>query len=273
MKTHTHTCSLAFLVPSALLAAAGCGSTSVAPDGGVGTGSGGSGGSDAAPTVDRTPVTMSCGDPNAPIDPTAALDDMEDDNFTILMIGGRNGSWWAGGDATPGGQIVPMGDATPEAIPGGRCGSHYAQRVTGQGFNDWGSLISMSFKYGSVDGSAPGLLPYDAHIRTGITFWARIGDTSTNRVRFSLSDKHARPEAGLCDPNGGIGTQCYDNFGVQLTQLDTTWRQYRIPFGGLTQRNFGLQAPEVDATTLYTVEFAFDGGAIFDFWVDDISFY
>ena len=92
-------------------------------------------------------------------------------------------------------------------------------------------------------------------------------------MRFSISDKHARPEAGICVVDGPIGAQCYDNFQVQLTKLDTTWRQYRIPFGGLVQRNFGVHADEIDTTTLYTVEFAFDGGAIFDFWVDDISFY
>jgi len=141
-----------------LLAAAGCGSTADRPlDAGAGA-------ADAAASM-----VVACGDPNAPIDPTAALDDMEDDNFLILAIGGRNGAWWAGGDTT-GGQIVPDGDAPPEMIPGGRCGSKYAMRVTGQGFTDWGSLLSMSFKYGSVDGSAPGLLPYDAHIREGITF-------------------------------------------------------------------------------------------------------
>jgi hypothetical protein len=259
-----------------VLAAAGCGGSSLGNGGGNdgAAGAGGGGGNDAAAAADAgSPNVVTCGDPYAPIDPTAMLDDMEDGNFLILNIGGRNGAWWAGGDATPGGTIVPMGDAPPELIPGGRCGSKYAMRVTGQGFNDWGTVLSMSFAYGTEDGGAQGLLPYDGHIRSGITFWARIGDTSTDQVRFAVADKYARPEAGICVVNGPPGMTCYDTFGVQLTKLDATWRQYRIPFGGLTQRMFGVQAPTVDTTTLYDVEFTFGPGAIFDFWLDDISFY
>src|SRR5262245_45391563 len=225
------------------LAAAGCGSSGAKADD--------AGAADAS--------LIYCGDPNQPIDPTAAIDDMEDRDFIILN---RSGAWWAGGDTTPGGAVVPSGDAAPEPIPGGRCGSMYASHVTGHGFNDWGAVLSMSMRYGSVDASAPGLLPYDAHFRQGITFWARVGDTSTNQVRYSVSDRNSRPEGGVCVDGGGQGTQCYDNFGVQLTKLDTTWRQYRIPFGGLTQRNFGVPEPSVDTSAIYTVEFGFAGGSV-----------
>src|SRR5262249_42630283 len=162
--------------------AAGCGSSSLRGD---------DGGADATAPVD-VPVIY-CGDPNEPVDPTAALDDMEDQDFIILN---RSGAWWAGGDAPPGRAVVPGGDAAPAPIAGGRCGSMYAAHVTGHGFNDWGAVLSMSMRYGSVDGSAPGLLPFDAHYRAGITFWARIGDTSTNQVRYSVSDRNSRPEGG-----------------------------------------------------------------------------
>jgi hypothetical protein len=66
---------------------------------------------------------------------------------------------------------------------------------------------------------------------------------------------------------------CYDTFGVDLTQLSTSWKQYRIPFGGLTQRNFGLKRPALDASSIYTVEFNFNPASTFDFWLDDLSFY
>src|SRR5262245_42507485 len=168
------------LVVLGALLAAGCGSTAAKPGGA------GDGGPDVA--------TLYCGDPNAAIDPTAAVDDMEDTDFIILN---RSGAWWAGGDTT-GGTIVPDGNADPEPIQGGRCGSTYATHVTGQGFTDWGAVLSMSLRYGSEDGGAPGLLPFDAHYRNGVTFWARIGDTSTNQVRFSIGDRNSRPEAGVC---------------------------------------------------------------------------
>ena len=60
---------------------------------------------------------------------------------------------------------------------------------------------------------------------------------------------------------------------VDLTRLDTTWRQYRIPFGGLTQRNFGLPRERLDPASIYTVEFQFATVTPVDFWVDDVAFY
>ena len=116
--------------------------------------------------------------------------------------------------------------------------------VTGQGFTVW-AVLSVSMGWGSVDGGAPGLLPNDDDFRTGVTFWARIGDTSSNKVRFAISDKYTRPEGGLLRSTAARSdVACYDTFGVDLTGLDTTWTQYRIPFGGLTQRNFGLPAQQ-----------------------------
>jgi hypothetical protein len=168
--------------------------------------------------------------------------------------------------------IVPDGDAPAEPIPGGRCGSQYAAHATGYGFSEW-AVLSVSMGWGSTDGGIPGLLPHDASFRQGITFWARIGDTSTNQVRFALSDKYTRPEGGFCVEDGTLETDCFDLFGVPLTRLSTTWTQYRIPFAGLTQRGFGLKRPAFDNGSIYTIEFNFQPGTVFDLWVDDIAFY
>jgi hypothetical protein len=278
MKTR-HALTLRTL--AALLATSGCSSTAdysppvTGAGGGLGGAAGGRGGGGAAGAS-----TSSCGDTSGPVDPTAVIDDMEATSAPILMIGGRNGAWWAGGDPTsPGAKIDPNGDAPSEVIPGGgRCGSLHAMHVTGQGFTVW-SQLSVSMRYGSVDGGADGLLPYDAHIRTGLTFWARIGDTSGAQVRLSVSDKYTRPEGGFCDPSptATTTTACYDNSGVDLAPLSQTWTQYRIPFGGLGQRKFGLQeqTPDktLDTSSIYTIQFDFYPNEIFDFWVDDISFY
>ena len=215
---------------------------------------------------------MNCGDPSLAIDPTALIDDMEAPDFQAARVGGRDGAWWAGGDTmSPGASITPNGDAAAEPIPGGRCGSHYAMHVTGQGFSVW-AVLSVSMGWGAVDGGED-LLPNDNHFHTGVTFWARIGDTSSDKVRFAISDKSSRPQGGYCIDGGAMDVACFDTFGVDMTQLDTTWKQYRIPFGGLTQRNFGLQRPEVDSASIYTVEFQFNPASVFDFWLDDISFY
>ncbi|HXU62009.1 MAG TPA: hypothetical protein VN962_09930 [Polyangia bacterium] len=256
------------------LLAGGCSSTTEV----VGTGTGGAGGGGGSAGLSGAaggPSTASCPDNSGPVDPTAMIDDMEAPDPTVLMVGGRNGSWWSGGDmVSTQGSITPDGNASAELIPGGgRCGSHYAMHVTGHGFTSW-AVLTVSFRYGSVDGGAAGLLPYDAHDRTGITFWARIGDTSADQVRFGVSDMYSRPEGGICDvsmPSGS--TACYDTFGVDLASLDTRWTQYRIPFSGLVQRNFGLEEKVLDTSTLYTIEFSFAANETFDFWVDDIAFF
>ncbi len=267
------------LILSALCAAAGCSSTpgAVTGDGSVGASGGGSGaaGSGAGGAAGTT-AAMNCAGSGGPVDPTALIDDMEATDPAILMEAGRNGTWWAGGDAvSANASIVPDGDAMSELIPGGgRCGSLHAMHVTGQGFTSW-ALMSVSMRYGAVDGGAAGLLPYDAHIRTGLTFWARIGDTSAAQVRLGVSDKYSRPEGGLCDGSSAAttATACYDLFGVDLKPISTTWTQYRIPFAGLGQRNFGLPRPSLDTSSLYTIEFGFYPNTTFSFWIDDLSFY
>ena len=183
------------------------------------------------------------------------------------------GSWWAGGDDASkltGAAITPDGPVTAEPIPGGRCGSHYASHVTGHGFGIW-SVMNVSFGW---DARAQHLLPYDASFRNGITFWARIGDTSTDQVRLNVTDKYSNDQGGICDMTVASGdTACYDHFGVTLGQLSTSWRQYRVPFLGLSQLHFGIPRPSVDTAALYTIDFTFPIGTMFDLWVDDMSFF
>ena len=277
----------ALILPTlaALLAASGCSSTAdytptgTGAAGGAGgtAGAAGGGGMGGAAGAAAPATAASCPDSGGPVDPTALIDDMEAGGYAILMEGGRNGTWWAGGDMqSPGAKIQPDGNAPSEVIPGGgRCGSLHAMHITGRGFTSW-AQVSASMRYGSVDGGASGLLPYDAHIRSGVIFWARIGDTSGNKVRLSVSDKYSRPEGGLCDASSSAttATACYDNFGVDLLPLSQTWIQYRVPFGGLGQRNFGLQEKMgLDTSSIYTIQFDFYPNEIFDFWIDDISFY
>jgi hypothetical protein len=255
---------------AALLAAAGgaCSSDAGIRDGQGGGGSGGGGGGGAGGNG------IACGDSNQAIDPTALIDDMEASDPAIAMIGGRIGSWWAGGDPnSPAGSITPNGLAASEPIPGGRCGSMQAVRITGQGFAEW-AVLTTTMRWDSVDGGATAAQPYNAQGRSGVRFWARVGDTSTDQIRFSISDKYSRPEGGLCVENGPIGETCYDTHGTPLTGLGTSWRQFQIPFSGLTQRQFGLPRPEgLDTSAIYTIDFNFPMESVFDFWLDDISFY
>jgi hypothetical protein len=266
-----------------LLLVPACGPDTNAPAGSGqgGQGAGGAGGAPAAGGAGGMIVkTANCPDSSAgPVDPTALIDDMEAGGYLLPMEGGRNGSWWAGGDAVSpsSATIDPNGDAASELIPnGGRCGSLHAKHVTEQGFTSW-AVLSATLAVGQVDGGAYVPKGYDAHIRTGLTFWARVGDTSYNKVRFAVSDKYTRPEGGICDNDATTSTTttaCYDTAGVDLT-LGKTWTQFQIPFGGLGQRNFGYREPQMgpDTSALYTIDFNLYPNNVYDLWIDDIAFY
>jgi hypothetical protein len=210
-------------------------------------------------------------------DPADVIDDLEDQDGFIVSVGERIGGWWTADDETPGASIVPAPSnddvAKPEPIPGGRCGSKFAMHVTGQGFLDWGSLLGVSLQHGTLPDGTEGDLPYDASAYSGIEFWARIGDTSTDRVRFAVSDVNNEPSGGICTENGGPDKDCFDTFGTYLPKLETSWRRYRIAFSTLTQRHFGLTESSAATSALYTVQFNFDPASIFDLWVDDVAFY
>ena len=252
------------ILASAGIAAAGCGDNHATP-------AGDDGGAEAAAPG------PACPDETGPIDPTTLIDDFEHSGANIPLIAGRMGSWYAAGDSTPGALLQPLGLAAPELIPGGRCGSHKALHITGSGFLDWGSEVSTTMHYGANDAGVSEELPYDAAARgyQGVHFFARVGDTSTTQVRFAISDEYARPEAGICDVKGSQGTACYDTFGTPLTEaLTTDWREFRIPFTGLAQQDFGVRggvAPDV--SKLYDIQFTFPARVVFDLWVDDLSFY
>jgi hypothetical protein len=205
----------------------------------------------------------------------ALLDDLEDTDGLIPNVRGRAGAWWTAGDDTVTGTIVPAANtiAPAEAIPGGRCDSKFGMRVTGQGFLDWGSLLGVDLVYGSRSDGSEGTLPYDASAYTGVEFWARIGDTSSDRVRFAVSDVNNEPYGGVCEEGTEPYKQCFDTFGTYLNGLGPEWRHYRIAFTSLGQRQFGYPAAAAATDQLFSVQFNFDPSSIFDFWVDDVAFY
>ena len=221
----------------------------------------------------------SCPDPSEAIDPTATIDDMEDKNAFVTEVAGRSGGWWTAGDETTGASMVPVqteltGDlALPEPLSEPRCGSHYAMHVTGQGFNDWGAVLGMGFAFGTREDGELGSIAYDASAYTGIEFYARIGDTSVAEVRYQVSDSNTDPDGGLCSVERGSRDECYDSFGVALPQLDTTWHHYKLPFAGLSQRDYGYTADALVTTAVYDLTFNFPASSVFDFWVDDLKFY
>lgn len=203
-----------------------------------------------------------------PVNPLAVFDDMEDGNGAIARVGDRNGSWWLSTDGTDG-TITPVAEQapTPETILGGRCGSKKAIRVTGQGFTDWGAVLSGGMAYSSQPD------PVDLSGFSGVRFWARVGEQNTSAIRVQFQDAQTQPEAGQCVDQSGDPEACYDGFGTTLTPIDTTWRMYELRFSDLQQRNFGHHGDALDTAHVYDIEFNLDPNAVFDLWVDDVWFF
>jgi hypothetical protein len=172
-------------------------------------------------------------------------------------------------DGTASGTIEPEADAAPppERILGGRCGSEYAIHLTGQGFTEWGAVVSVAFRYTDQQE------PIDASEFSGITFWARVGELHTSPVRLQFQDSTTYPEGGLCNIEPGSSDECYDGWGTALTDLGEEWRQYKIPFSRVSQRGYGLQGEAIDPENLFVIDWTLSASAIYDLWVDDVWFY
>lgn len=213
-----------------------------------------------------------CASASEGVDPTLVIDNMESQSSSLPMLAGRSGSWWAAGDGTPGASYQPAATLLPERLLEPRCDSRHAMRFSGQGFNEWGALIGLSFAYAAMPNGEYGAVAYDAHLHTGVTFWARIGDTSTNLVSLSLQGRMAEPVPRPCQNPEPAGDGCSDGFSAPLIGLDTTWRRFELPFTGLAQHH-----PQVvgtlDPAGLYALTFGFPPATVFDFWVDDLSFF
>jgi len=228
--------------------------------GGVGGASGGSGGGLSQAICEMAGAFV-------PVDPTALLDDLEDGNGLIAPVATRNGSWWISTDMS-GGTTTPIADAapSPEKILGGRCGSKMAMRVTGQGFTNWGAVMSVGMAYSSHPD------PVDLSSFKGLRLWARVGEQNTSAIRVQFQDSHTEPNGGECIDIDGDPEACYNGFGTALP-VTTQWQLFELNFSRMSQRDFGHRADALDTAHIYDVEFNLEPNAVFDLWVDDLWFF
>ncbi len=186
------------------------------------------------------------------------IDDGEEGDNRTLVSGGRGGYLYTFKDDR-GTTVAPTGEFSMAA--GGALGSRRAMRFRG--------------KLADVDGVYAGLGasltepkgPYDASRYSGIAFYARRSASSASAIRLKLPDVNTDPEGGVC-------SECYNDFGVDF-QVTEEWTRFEVSFADLYQgAGWGAPRPDaLDPAKLYSVQWQVaTRGAEFDIWIDDVSF-
>jgi endoglucanase len=175
----------------------------------------------------------------------------------MMQLEGRGGYWWKAHDEN--GSVIGPDDSTP--VPEG-VNSSLAIYVKGQTSSDegaWGVNFGANFSEQSGE-------TYDASKYAGIAFKARVSEDSTKSVRFKLADVNTHKDPGVC-------TDCWNHFGKDL-DLTTDWKEHVVLFEDLRQAaGWGdPRPPSVVPSKLYGVDFSIGKSAVFEIWVDDVTF-
>lgn len=187
------------------------------------------------------------------------IEDAEDDNNQVIVQEGRGGYVYTFGDKA--GSSIAPGEGAFTMADGGANGSKKAMRITGKVGS--AEIVYAGLGVNFIDPKGP----YDASKYGGISFFAKVGPGSTNKVRLKIPDVDT-------DPDGKVCTACFNDFGADLTFSDQ-WQKYTIPFSDTKQLSgWGAPTPSsIEKSKIYGVQFQVnDPGQSFDVWIDDLTF-
>jgi endoglucanase len=193
----------------------------------------------------------------------ALLDDGEDGNNQAPPNGGRGGYWYTfkdKGATVVDPQAGAFGGGAFTMSEGGHASS-WAARFHGK--IGTGAVVYAGLGLNFVD--PKGL--YDASKYAGVSFWARRAENSTGKVRLKVPD-------GNTDPEGGVCTECFNDFGTDFT-VTTEWKQFVVPFKSMKQlAGWGApRKPHIAPEKLFGVQFQVNvPGANYDIYIDDLRF-
>jgi hypothetical protein len=204
-----------------------------------------------ADSAASAPASKACSD--------GMIDDAEDNDGKIMVQKDRGGYWFTYADDA-GSTIAPK---KFEMAAGGANGSKYAAHMTGKmgtkGDSVW---AGMGFNFGDPK------KPYNATAYKGVSFQAKLGAGSLDKVHVTLADVNTDPDGNVCKD------KCYNHFGADVTLTDK-WAKYTLLFSAMTQQTgWGdPHPPSIDASKVYGMQWAESvKGASFDVWIDDVQF-
>jgi endoglucanase len=249
MKTLSNWKAIAFATGVSGLCAAGC----IAPPAGSNTPGAAPG---SAASLGGASAFKDCG-------PSGMIDDGEDGNNQNLPNDNRGGYWYTFRDkkGTTVDPIAGEDGGTFAMTEGFGHGSQFGARYHGKVGTGAPLFAGMGVNF--VDPKAP----YDASKYAGIAFWAKRGENSVPKVRLKVPDSNT-------DPDGGVCTECFNDFGADLT-LTTDWKMYIFPWKSMKQMpGWGNpRKPHISPAKIYGIQFQVNvPSANYDIAVDDLKF-
>jgi hypothetical protein len=208
------------------------------------------------------PIHVGTGCPEAPLrgplefadEPRERLiDDFEDTDDHLTLVGGRDGSWIIGKD----GSSNPGADNSTHCAARGEHAGHF----TGAGFLNWGANWTAVFKKADASGTA---VAYDATAYKGISFWAATGPEAA--PPYALPVGVTTLDVAW---NGGICSVCMDYYRTSV-DLTPEWQRFVVPFASLAQTGEGNPLTALKPEEL--VGFIMWPTRDFDIWIDDVRF-
>ncbi len=203
--------------------------------------------------------------------PTSDLvDDLEDNDARILMMGGRQGSWYSFSDGT----ITPSppddNGNTNGFLPGspGADSSMHAAHVTANGFPNYAGL--------AVDFNNSGVRPkdtanrkvYDVSAYDGIVFKAKGTASGTMHVMAVTKQIAGTSEGGTCDDSNSAN-HCWDSYAKDF-DLGSDWAEVRVNFSDMTTDN----SSPFDPTSVFGLAFQLNASnGNLDLWIDDLALF
>jgi hypothetical protein len=199
-------------------------------------------------------------------DPCGALiDDMESGTGSICQTTGRKGLWFSYVDSSTTSSISPLPGSTamPELMSTPRTStSQYAMHASGRystyaGFGCWLNNTSFATTPGTCNASA----------YTGIRFYAK--GTGSLIVVGQMPSTESTTYGGTCSLSS-----CTGNSYTVGTLSSSTWALFEVPFAKMT----GGTVTPLSPSSIWSLEFQYYsstslGGASFDLWIDDLTFY
>jgi len=276
-------------------------------DGGASTTSAGAGGASGTTTAGAGGDSMTTGTPGVggmnpttgagggPVDCTppdtttkaaiavdpAVLADFEGDAPGAVMNVAPGGGWYSYTDSEVGAGLPAMFTPAPGAFvveAGGANGTGSALHVVGSGFAGgvasatvWGAGVGVALGgagTGGIAGAAnPPVMPTDLSAFKGLTFMAKSSMMSDVVVQFG--NPSTDPSYCTCQ----AASLCYTGHAKAVTALTATWTKYTVLFTDLTQPTYVMAPVPFDPASVLTINFASNGPvAMFDYWIDDITF-